>query len=142
LAGRGFAQAVLQPADAVADDFQVGKQQLLAEAAEFIGQVAAAKAVEHHNQSAAVAQDAEPARVIAPLRRQQAGRVDKLHGGRRGFFWLELPGQPVEPFVGDAGDAALPLLTLGGVWLDAREPLKHGAFARPREACDANFHNP
>ncbi len=135
-----FAKLVFQLADAIADDLQVGEHQLFAEAAQLIGQARLAVAVEHDEQAAGLAENAEPARIVAPLARQQARRVEELDRRRRRLARLKLRRQPVQTRIGDLGDAGLSRLALGRVRLDRGEPLKQGAFARTGETDDADFH--
>ena len=132
---------ILQLIDPAQHHFQVGEQHLFAEAAQLVGQVAAAMAAEYDEQSAAIAQDGQPARIVAAFADHQAGRVEEfdLAGGR--FFWVELGGEPIEPFVRHVGLADLALLALGGVGLGPGDPLEDRAFAGASEACDADFHN-
>ena len=83
LAGRGFFSVILEALDAIGDDFEVGEQQFLAERLQFLDEIAAAVAVEHDHQAAGIAHDAEPARIVAALRGQHAGRVQKFERGGR-----------------------------------------------------------
>src|SRR5207249_1774797 len=68
LGGFGLLGLILQLADSIADNFQVRKENLLTELAQFAGQVAAAVAIQDDKQSSRFTKDAKAARVVAPLR--------------------------------------------------------------------------
>src|SRR5439155_9434539 len=75
---------VFEPADTIGDDFQVGEEDLFAEAAQLGGEIAAAVAGQNEEQPVAFAKDAEPARVVSAFIEQQTRRVEELQrGGRR-----------------------------------------------------------
>src|SRR5262249_5157300 len=99
------------------------------------------KAVEHDEQAAGLAEDAEPSRIVAPLSRQQPWRIEKLDRRRRRLARLELRRQPIEARIGNFGDAGLAHLALGQVRLDSAQPVKHATFARTGETDETDFHN-
>ena len=136
----GFFQLVLQPADPVTDNFQVGKEKLLAKLAQLRRQVAAAVAVQDDEQPVRFTEYAQATRIVAPLRGQQARRVEEFNRGRRGLLRPKVGRQPVQACVGDARDADLPALTGRRIRLDARQPLENRALSRSRKARDADFH--
>ena len=140
LGGVGLLELILQPIDPVQDHFQVGEQQLLAEAAQFIGQVAVGIAVEDDQQAAAIAENGQAARIVAAFADHQAGRVEKFELAGRGLLGMEMGREPVEPFIGHVGLADLSLLALGRVRFDAGEPVEDRALARTRETRDADSH--
>src|SRR5205807_5799764 len=109
-------QQVLNSVDAVRDDLQVREQKLLPELSQLVREVPTREAVQDDQQAARVAEDAQPPRIVAPLRRHQAGRVQKLDGGGGGLFRIEVGGQPAQPLVRDLGDSELADIRLTWVW--------------------------
>lgn len=140
LRGLGFLGLVLQSADPVTDDFQVGKEHLLAKLAELCRHVAGAVSVQDDKQPSRFAKDTQPARIVAPLRGEQPRRVQELDRSRSRFLGSKVGRQPFQTFIGNLGHANLPTLTGGRVRLYARQPLEDGALPRSGKTDDANFH--
>src|SRR5262249_41823206 len=115
LCGTRLFQLILETIDASRDNFEVGEKNFLAETAEFVGEIAAGKAVKHDQKTSGIAHDAETAWIVAPLAREQARRIEKFDLGRRCLLRLEMIGQPIEAFVAHQSLADLTMLALGGI---------------------------
>src|SRR5262249_29957806 len=138
--GFRFLELVLEFANTVRDNLKVGEEYFLPKQSKFLGEIAASESVQNDQKSTALAQDCQAARVVTPLGRQQAWRIEELDGGRRGLLGMKQIRKPSQSLVRNFGDADLPSNAGRWVRFHPGQPPKHGAFARPCETGNAHFH--
>src|SRR5262249_27830720 len=134
-------ELILETLDTTRDDFQVGEEHFLAETPQFVAKVAARRTVQHDQETAGVAYDAQAAWIVSALSRQKPRGIEKFDLGRRGFLGLKMGRKPIESLVTNDALPDLTVLALGRVGRGARQPMEHRALARSRESRNADFHS-